>query len=449
MQMRWFGKSKGKWSRGSVLLIVMVGMTVMGLTLGSFLHLVSNQNQSINRSQAWNKGLPVAEAGIEEGMAHLNYNTTNRTYDSWTIDGTNVYKKRDFGSERYEVWINKDVEPPLILAKGYTRASNGQGEIVRTVRVGTTNDALFAKGMVAKGQIDLAGKKLMTDSYDSLNTNYSTAGMYDPAKRKAGGDVATNSSVVDSLNVWNASIYGKASTGPGGTVRIGPNGVIGDLNWHASGNTGIQPGYARDDMNVDFPDVKLPPGPWWNPPMWVSITNATTLAVDTYKYVLGDGNWNLTELNLSGSDKVLVTGNAVLHVTAGINTTGTSEIIIDHGAHLDLYMSGGSAKFAGNGIVNRTGSAFNFNYWGLNSNTGVEMTGNAAFVGTVYAPNASLALKGGGSTTTVDFNGAAVAKSVKMGGNYNFHYDEALGAWGPRRGYTVISWNETIAWEEL
>lgn len=429
---------------GGVLVITLILSVIFGVTLASYLDLVSNQNLSIARSQQWNAAIPVAEAGIEEALAHLNRNFTNRTVDGWTLDGTNVWKERFIGENKYRVFINAFVDPPLVLAEGYVKIPKTDEFIMppRIIRVGTTNDALFAKGMVAKGQIDLAGNNIMTDSFDSSDTNYSTGGRYDPAKRKDNGDVATNSSLIDSLNVWNADIYGSASTGPGGTVRIGKNGSIGDLAWHAAGNQGIQPGRARDDMNVDFPDVYPPFSGGAFTPVGGNIDGTN------YTYILASGNYQLSSLNLSGGQKVLVAGDAVLYVTGNVSLSGNSLIQIEAGSSLNMFVGGSTTSFGGNGVVNNNASAMHFSYWGLNSNTSVKLHGNASFTGTLYAPHASLTLGGGGSDT-YDFVGAAVADSVKMNGHYNFHYDEAIGKFGPRRGYTVISWSETSGWEEL
>lgn len=434
----------GNRSKGSVLVIILVLLILAGTTLASYLRLVSNQNSSINRSLLWNTALPVAEGGIEEALAHLNRNTTNRAVDNWQVMGTNVYRVRSNGLNKVEIYINKDIDPPRVMAKGYvfdTRA-NKFFDMPRTIVVGTTNDSLFAKGMVAKGQIDLAGNNIKTDSFDSSDPAYNTGGRYDSTKNKDNGDVATNSSVIDSLNVWNADIFGSASTGPGGTVRIGPNGSVGDKAWHAAGKKGIQAGHARDDMNVEFPDVKVPFSGGAS-----SVVPGSYLGTN-YAVVVGTGNYQTTSLALTGNGgnaTMLVTGTAAVYVSGDVSLTGQSKIIIAPGAHLDLYV-GGSASFGGNGVLNLNSSAFAFGYWGLNSNTSVSLSGNASFTGTFYAPYAAVTL-GGGGNNTYDFVGALVASSIKLNGHYNFHYDEALGKFGPRRGYTIISWNETTSWD--
>ena len=52
-----------------------------------------------------------------------------------------------------------------------------------------------------------------------------------------------------------------------------------------------------------------------------------------------------------------------------------------------MYVSG-STSIGGNGVINPSGQAENFTYYGLPSNTSVDMNANANFVGTIYAPEA-------------------------------------------------------------
>ena len=426
-----------------MLTIVLVIVVLTGMTLASYLDLVSNQNRSIQRSLAWNTGVPIAEAGIEEALAHLNKNGTNRIGDGWELaaDGTNVWRERFIGDSKFQVYVNAFTEPPAVLARGYVPNPNGGGLLPtpRTIVVTTVNAALFAKGIVAKGQIDLAGNNIRSDSYDSMDPNHSTGGRYDAAKSKDKGDIATNSAVIDSLNVWNAEIYGKASTGPGGTVKIGSNGSVGSKAWVDGGNKGIEPGWSTDDMNVEFPDVEVPFSAGWSV---LPVAGGYTVGA------LGSGNYEMHSLIMGGTSKMVITNDVVLYVKGGIHISGGACIEILPGASLQLYMGGSSAIIGGNGIMNHNSSALSFSYWGLNSNTSVSMSGNASFTGTLYAPNAMMTLGGGGSST-YDFAGAVVAKQVKMNGHYQFHYDEALGNFGPRRGYTIVSWNESNGWEAL
>jgi hypothetical protein len=112
-----------------------------------------------------------------------------------------------------------------------------------------------------------------------------------------------------------------------------------------------------------------------------------------------------------------------------------------------MYVAGANTSMGGQGVVNGNSTASSFGYWGLPSNTSISMSGNAAFTGTIYAPQALLTLGGGGSTI-YDFVGAVITGSVRLNGHYHFHYDEALKEFGPKGGYTVVSWEEA-SWEEV
>ncbi len=428
---------------GSTLMITLVTVTILGFTMASYLDLISNTNVATMRSQAWNSSIPVLEAGIEEALTQLYYNPTNRSANGWTLDAGVYRKERAVKDSKYVVTISTDSRPVLI-SKAYVKAPLGNGYInpPRTVRVTVTNAPMFAKGMVAKGSIQLNGNNIRTDSFDSGDPAYNTNGRYDPGKAKDNGDVATNSTLDDSLNVWNTDIFGKASTGPGGTVRIGPNGSVGSAAWHTAGNKGIEPGWGNDDMNVQFPDVKAPFSGG------ALIPAGGTVSGTNYTYVMATGNYQLASLSLSGLDKVLVAGNAVLYVTDSINVAGNAFIYIATNAMLQIYMGGATASIGGNGLANANANATNFTYYGLPSNTSLSLSGNAAFTGSIYAPQAAFSL-GGGGNNTYDFVGASVTGTVSMNGHYNFHYDENLGRMGPIRGYTVNSWNEVFTWDEL
>jgi hypothetical protein len=165
-------------------------------------------------------------------------------------------------------------------------------------------------------------------------------------------------------------------------------------------------------------------------------TNISVVA-SSYDYVLDSGNYVLDTL----SGTVYVRGAAVLLVRNSIAMTGKDCITIGPSGSLKLYMAGSTAKIAGNGVINPSGQAIRFIYYGLDSNTGLEITGNGGFTGAIYAPNADFKLGGGGSDTK-DFIGASITSTVNMNGHFNFHYDEDLSRRGPRSRYTINSWNE-------
>jgi hypothetical protein len=302
----------------------------------------------------------------------------------------------------------------------------------RGARVNTKRDPLFSKAMVAKGEIDLRGRNIVTDSFNSTRPELSTNGRYDPTKASDKGDVATNSSLTNSLNVGNATIKGRVATGPLGTVAIGPNGAVGDSAWVDSRIKGIQPGWSCDDMSVDFKEVQRPFTSGYSMPIGGIAPDGTW-----YDFILGSAAYQLSSFR----GKVLVTGEAVLHVTDSMEFTGNDVIIIQPGASLELYVSAPDVLIGGNGVLNLDGNALSFQYLGLPSNQTLRYQGNGEFIGVVYAPDADFIL-GGGGNSIYDFIGASITRTVQMNGHFQFHYDEALSTLGPVRDYIVIDWNE-------
>src|SRR5439155_14348347 len=141
--------------------------------------------------------------------------------------------------------------------------------LARRVAVQTKKDPLFVVAMAATGTIDIKGNNLDTDSFDSGDPNYSNNGLYPVgqiSKTKANGDICTDSTLTDTLNISNANIKGSVKTGPGiNTIEIGANGSVGDRAWVDGGNLGIQTGHSTTDFNVLFPDVSLPSTTWMPP----------------------------------------------------------------------------------------------------------------------------------------------------------------------------------------
>jgi hypothetical protein len=425
-------------TEGSALMISIVITGIIGVSLVGYLDLVGHQQKMLTRAQYWNFALPAAEAGIEDALTHLHYyargsNVVGNGWEAKSDSGT-YGKSNALTGSRYSVTLTAsgNMRPVRIVSEGFIRLPPANNEIKRTIEVLASRFSLFPKGMVAKGQIDMSGNNVRTDSFDSENPFYSTGGQYDVNKAKDSGDVATNSGLINSVNVGNADIYGHVATGPGGSVAVGPNGAVGNFEWHRF-HDGIQPGWATDDMNVSFPDIDPP---------YSSGTAPSGDRIDgvNYAYVLGRDNYYLNELSIAGQQVILVTNNAVLFVNGTLSMEGQSQIVIAPNASLKLYVNG-PADIGGNGILNQNSYATNFFYYGCTNNTSLKLSGNAEFTGVIYAPQADFDL-GGGGNNSYDFVGASVSKTVKMNGHYNFHYDEALGRYGATSEYLITSWRE-------
>lgn len=430
--------------RGSVLLITLCFCTILGILMGSYLSLIGAQRRSVVRSDAWHKAMVVAEAGIEEAMAQLNsgVTTNNLEVNSWNDLGDGRYQKQSVVGDSYSV-VTIKIAPavtnscPVVVSAAQVPGPLSGPPLSRTVQVQTKpKPAIPTPGaMVVTSTVDLSGMGIATDSFNSSDTNFSTGGLYDPRKALDHGDVVTLSSQANSIQVGNGKIKGKVRTGPEGQVSVGANSSVGDMNWVNTGQQGIQEGHFADDVNVDIPPATLPPSINWLPPI------PGTYPVDgtKYKYALNDkAHWIVPKLDGS---LYVSGGEVVLYVTDSIKVGSGMQIHIARDASLTIYMGGTSATISGQGVVNESGLAEHFTYYGLPSNTQVTFGANAAFVGTVYAPQAAFTL-GGGGNNTYDFIGQCVARSVKMNGHYNFHFDEALEHVAAPTGYVVSSWDE-------
>jgi hypothetical protein len=138
--------------------------------------------------------------------------------------------------------------------------------------------------MAAKHTIDLKGNNVKTDSFDSENPMLSNNGLYDPSRVGDNGDVASNETIINSVNVGNANIFGHVATGPGGTVAWGSNGGVGSHDWQ-NGNDGLQPGWVTDDSNFTMPDTSLPYTSGLSPPAGIVAEQVTIVSSNQFNNV--------------------------------------------------------------------------------------------------------------------------------------------------------------------
>jgi len=408
----------------SVLVVTLLIASLVGITIGSYLIMVSGQNRSVVRSQAWNSALAISEAGVEEALAQLNPGAPepviDRTANGWGAAVNGLYGPRNsaLSNGTYAV-VYTDDKYPIIYSTGYVTVPAISATLTRVLRVGTTNVPLFNAAMAARNGINLNGNGIATDSFNSSDPNLSTNGRYDPTKTSTNGTVASFTGIV---NVGNADVNGAVLLGPVATDSISKNGIV--------------TGGVRNDFNFEFEDVVLPSA-LSNAP--IAQANPQTINGTNYQYVFtSSGDYQLSSLN--GSVYVASNANVRLYLSGNSNPSA-----IEVGASgtnsgsLAIYMAGASFSVAS--TVVDGGKAANLSYYGLPSNTSVTMGGNASFTGTIYAPEADFKLGGGGSST-YNFVGACVVNTVTMTGHFNFHYDEAITLTGPVRGYVACSWQE-------
>jgi hypothetical protein len=409
--------------RASVLAVTLCTAMVLCLGIWSYLTLIQNQNLSVVRSQAWNTSLAVAEAGVEEALAQLNpgvfVGNVDRTANGWgsPVNGEYGPITRTLSAGTYAVNYTTDPSP-IIYSAGSATVPFMSVTVSRVIRVTTTNLPLFNVGLGALNSITMNGSGIEVNSFDSSSTNLSTNGHYDSTKTSTNGNVA---SVYGPVDFGNHSIAGNLYLGPTATFTSSSNQVSGTV---------------YDDFNVNYPDVVLPSLTYTNSP---STTTNRAPDGNVYNHIfLTAGNYVISD---SGSIYVGTNAGVIVEVTAANWNPGAVNIAgsTTNSGNLTVYMAGASASLGGNTTVN-SGAAANFTYYGLPSNTSLTCSGSSTFVGSIYAPEVSLTLNGGGSSN--DLMGAFIVNNATMDGHYRIHYDQALLKNGPVRGYTAASWTE-------
>jgi hypothetical protein len=338
-------------------------------------------------------------------------------------------------------------------------ADVAQGPIAhRAVEAIVRPVSAFEIAMFGNQSIDFANAKIYLDSYDSSDPTKSnwapgaTYGVYDQTKHTSYADIGTDNKTI--LNASNATVWGTASIGGNDT-----SGVSGSANimGHPGDPTNIVTNFSLTPGEVIAPSTTEEP----TSAAYAAVTSVSSIPGGTvsgvpYDHVIQAGDTVTTVVRVSSlalnSQTLFIQGvpgkttDAHIIVSGNINMSSKSQIILDTGVRVRVFVSG-DVSMSGNGVVN-TGPALNFQLYGtttdLNGNptsgNSFKMSGNAQFTGAIYAPTYSFTLTGGGSTG--NFFGAVIANQVTMSGTTQFHYDQALGNGGLVASYKIASWFE-------
>lgn len=392
-----FGKNRENGA--AVLATTICTFILMSFLVVGYLWMMMEQSKATERSQHWNAALAVAEAGIDEGMAHINYSfgtNVNLGVDGWTSNATQNYfgpmsrsLSNDVGSS-YSVIISNTM-PPVVISTATIVDKMNSVPIKRAVQVTTVPVPAFLPGLTVRSNFTLNGQPTINSDVASI---YGTV-----------------------VNVNNGTVNGPVKTGSGGTVHLGPQGS--DQGW-------------TNNFYENLPDVEPPYTFGTTPPMTANVT----LAANTEYYV--NGNYTPTSLTIAdGSNTVLyVTGNFSV---SSITVKPTGSFTLYAGSTNLSTTTAATFGQTSSDRINFTGTAEQFYYFGLPNNTQITLNNglnvvNAAF----YAPEAAFTQKGNQTVT-----GGIVADSYTANGSNNdFKKDPKLPNAGPAIGYGVASWKE-------
>ncbi len=415
-------------TRGAALVIAVVFTLIMSALVVSYLMIVKNELKASYRFSLFLESLNLAESGVEEVAWALN----NNDWTDW--DETGIYKERIL--DGFNLSANKTgsvtiivedfANDPTVYAEGHVQTVGGD-EIKKQIEVKLTRRSLFANGLTAKDLITFMGANATVDSFNSND------GPYDPFfNRGANATVGSLSVGVSAINVQNANIFGYVATG-GGEVGLGPNGFVSDL----VDPPVHDPNRITNDFKANFKEIVVP----------VLTSPTTTLPGGNVKTIgtpaaSPPDEFEFTDLDLSSNEKLIIDGPVVIVVNDDVDVKG--EIEVTANGSVTFYVEGDFSVGGGSANINNTNAASAFVIYGTYTTPGdqeITLAGSGDLNAAVYAPNASLELKGGGGTGV--FAGACVAYDVSFNGTYSFHYDEALSDFfGSDPSFKMVSYRE-------
>src|SRR5262245_50276550 len=122
-------QSQQRNESGSVLMIALVMAGILGVCLISYFTLMNHQNRMVFRGQAWNHALSLAEAGVEDALAHINleFGTNNPIggTDGWsgpTGGPATLSSPRNLAGGSYSVTISAGF--PVVTSTGRVQVPN-------------------------------------------------------------------------------------------------------------------------------------------------------------------------------------------------------------------------------------------------------------------------------------------------------------------------------------
>ncbi|MFH1771598.1 MAG: hypothetical protein ABH872_02170 [Candidatus Omnitrophota bacterium] len=362
-----------------------VVIVIVVLSTSIFTRAISESNLT-KRYVKSAKAFWLAEAGAQKTLWGLNYDRSTWTGADKTVTETMT------GIGDYEIVLVNNGGSHTVTSTGYIPNASDPDAIQRNIELTIDTETISSFSFAAFGDsfVTLGGNG-ETDSYNSDN------GPYNPGSAGSNGDVGTNAATDPAITVGpQAVVNGDAVTGEGGTVSI--QGTV-------SGQTGDTCYHPISQITV--------------PSALTSLVSSGNINSDA---AITSGQYKYSGLSIAGQTDVTISGDVTIYLTGDLSITGQAEIIIPWGSNLTIYTDG-TADISGNGIANNTNipsrCIINSTYSGAGD--GVKITGNGAFYGAVYAPEADVKVTGNG-----DIYGSLIAKTVNIAGNGDVHYDEAL-----------------------
>jgi hypothetical protein len=434
---------------------------VSTLLVVGYLWLVMGQSRLVAESQNWNRAMTVAEAGVEESMAQLNWGPAEGRGDL-SANGWGAVASSNAGFNFYgppgERTLDGGTYYASFIAPLSPIMTNGASATIYST--GMVTAPLTGKTISRRVQVTATMQPRFRDAVDVVS-NFQANG------KGSGGGFTTDSwnSHTNSLSTTNGQWAASKTTNNGGvgaeygTVNLGNHTIDGNLylgaNADYTSSAGQVSGTIYSNYNVEISDAQLPDVTWKDAVATNGLAIVTNIIGGFPTYTTNKLGliYNFTQ---TGNYRITKSGGAhPIYIAPGVNvnldvqlttfdTTSSSAVTIQGGPNspgtVNIYQESGTVTL---GMASGTYRPENFEYYGLPgvSDMTLSFSGNASFIGVIYAPEIDLKLSGGGSTGN-DLAGAIVVRSFTMGGHFGVHYDESLAIYGPTKGFVTTSWRE-------
>jgi choice-of-anchor A domain-containing protein len=367
--------------RGAMFIVAIVTLTVL-LLLGA--SLIERSQNAVYRSAVQARSVQsfhYAEAGINKAIWALNQPNGWLTYAG--------EQRTSLEGGFFDVTITPTpsgrgvfTDRVRLLATGYTPGPNGKRRLPKKILAIVHKDpryftyAVFGRDKVTIGNGTVT---VMSDSYTTDN------GQYGGSNVAESGDIGTNSTGANAVEILpQGEVHGSVTVGPTATPQtcVNSRGTI----------TGT---VSASEAATILPSITLmPPGMVDLGDVWLEGTQQLTL---------NEGTYHMSDLDMFGSAQIICNGKVQIYLDQTTDV-GNPDV-----------------RIGGNGIVNTSMLPSNLVIYCKNDVTSIDISGNAAFYGAIYAPQAAIRLNSG------QVYGALVGRTVTMNGaTAHVHYDQAL-----------------------
>jgi hypothetical protein len=417
-----------------MLLTAMLFAVGIALVLGSYLALSRTSLKVAHRAFFANDAANLAEAGLEEALYCFNQiaaGTAPATaFSGWTLSGADAMRtlapvNRDqnaIGVTKIFVKGYNGTDPaPVVISQATVTPFDGGAPIIKTVHLAIS----LTTGVASPGLVGLEGVSFTgntgADSYNSNPTN-SPIGpwlVYSSAIARSNTAVGALSGA---LSIGGGTIEGNLFLGAGVTAP-NANKVNGTITTNYS-------------ANYPFPEYPTAAGVSRSYNLGSTIPailpRVGDLPAADGQYYYFCSNTSIRSLTIVAARKVTIVGTA----NVGMPVTAATPVILPPTSTLRVYMTG-PLTIAGTSL-NALGYAGSLEIYTTTTSTCTFGNGTQV-VASFHAPYA--ALDTSGNTNGNRLNGRFIARTITLGGTYDYHYDEALQGTGTAStSYTITRW---------